>query len=276
MRRQHSIAALVYHHLYPNPTPADPPDFPQHLIRHLITEVRIETQRFYGGLDTIEAKYPGLNYSYPPHRKRLSNFPHHARLFRAFDDLQLTPTEISDLCKWEGTLWARQRYERDEGIKVIDTTGNDVRPYVERRRTRPSSSRKRTATGHSIKVKTDIQVEIEDVRLATSRRIPTRVATPPLSALPTTRSLPHDDDIMEIVADSSVPSTRQSSEAASVADDGSETDLESVSVVVNHHLPSASSMLVDPTYDAYVKEEGENVVRRASIPGAHPQLHFSH
>lgn len=133
MRRQRNIASLVYQHLYPHPGPQDPPDFSQFLIRHLITEVRIETQRFYGGLDTIEAKYPGLNYSHPPHRKRLSRFSNHARLFTAFDDLGLTAHEISELCKWEGTLWARQRYERDERIKVTDTTANEIRRYEEKR-----------------------------------------------------------------------------------------------------------------------------------------------
>jgi hypothetical protein len=157
----------VYHHLYPHPGPQDPPDFSQYLIRHLITEVRIETQRFYGGLDTIEAKYPGLNYSHPPHRKRLARFQNHARLFRAFDELGLTGHEISELCKWEGTLWARQRYERDEGIKVIDTTGNEIKPYVEkriefvnRRRPREIPRTREVSRPRDITVQTDIAVEI--------------------------------------------------------------------------------------------------------------------
>src|ERR1700712_1190171 len=124
MRRPFRTHDIVYRYLYPNPTPTDPPDFHGHLIKNLITEVRIETHRFYGGLETIEAKYPGLNYAHYPHRKRLSQFPHHRKLFDAFDVLGLTTYEIGELCKWEGTLWARQRYERDEGIKVTDTTGD--------------------------------------------------------------------------------------------------------------------------------------------------------
>lgn len=44
--------------------------------------------------------------------------------------MRLTESEIASLCRWEGTLWARQRYERDEGIKVLDTTGDDIQPWV--------------------------------------------------------------------------------------------------------------------------------------------------
>ncbi|KAF2668211.1 hypothetical protein BT63DRAFT_270852 [Microthyrium microscopicum] len=300
MRRQHPIAMLVYQQLYPTPTSADPPDFPQHLIRHLITEVRIETQRFYGGLDTIEAKYPGLNYSHPPHRKRLANFQHHARLFRAFDDLQLTPTEISDLCKWEGTLWARQRYERDEGIKVMDTTGNDIRSWhspVTTKRKRMSVS-KRPAP--AIKVKTDIQVEIVDAfnradafgrihaQRATARQMPTTVALPlptslPLSMMSPVRTAParfvpmsmpslRDTDMMD-VEESSAPSTAPSSSATSAADSGSDTDIETPDEDIVHRLNTAardlspgSNMASDPAFDAYMKEDTEGAaLRRASI-----------
>ena len=49
---------------------------------------------------------------------RLGRFPHHRKLFRAFDDLGLTYGEIQDFCCWEGTKWARERYEKDEGISV--------------------------------------------------------------------------------------------------------------------------------------------------------------
>ncbi|KAF2401606.1 hypothetical protein EJ06DRAFT_455432, partial [Trichodelitschia bisporula] len=132
MRRETSIPATVYKALFPHPTPTDPPDFSAHLAKNLVAEVRIETQRFYGGLETVEARYPGLNYSHPPHRKRLARFPHHARLFAAFDTLGLTEHEIAQLCRWEGTLWARQRYERDEGITVADTTGTEIKPWVDR------------------------------------------------------------------------------------------------------------------------------------------------
>ena len=177
MRRQYNVAQLVYNNIYPNPTSADPPDFSQHLIRHLITEVRIETHRFYGGLETIEAKYPGLNYVHPPHRKRLSQFAHHARLFRAFDELGLTAYEIGELCKWEGTLWARQRYERDEGVRVLDTTGNEIRCGIDEPLRvggccrSAAGGRKRNSSGH-IKVKTDIEiaVEVEDRRRSVSRQ----------------------------------------------------------------------------------------------------------
>ncbi|KAH0177727.1 hypothetical protein KCU90_g28003, partial [Aureobasidium melanogenum] len=88
---------------------------------------------FYGSLDSIEARYPGLNYCHGPHRMRLGRFPHHARLFSAIDYLAITEQEVMDLVRWEGTLWARQRYERDENIKVRDTTGDGISEWIDPR-----------------------------------------------------------------------------------------------------------------------------------------------
>lgn len=100
------------------------------MAKHLIPEIRIETARFYGSLDSIEARYPGLNYTFQPHIDRLSRFANHARLFKAFKQLGLTGSEILDLVRWEGTLWARERFERDEDLKVVDTTGDGIKPWV--------------------------------------------------------------------------------------------------------------------------------------------------
>ena len=125
-----AVAPLVYRHLFPHPKSTDPTSFAAHISRNLVPEVRVETATFYGALDCIEAQYPGLDYSKPAHRMRLGRFQWHRLLFKAFDDLRLTESEIASLCRWEGTLWARQRYERDEGIKVQDTTGDDIKPWV--------------------------------------------------------------------------------------------------------------------------------------------------
>jgi hypothetical protein len=152
MHRKNPISVLVYNTLFPTPSPTDPPSFSAHLSKNLVGEVRIETANFYGSLDTIEARYPGLNYAFTPHRKRLGRFPHHRRLFSAFDALGLTGAEIQGFCRWEGTLWARERYERDEGVHVVDTTGVEIGSWVDRRQ-----------YPRSINVKTDIEVEIEDV-----------------------------------------------------------------------------------------------------------------
>jgi hypothetical protein len=123
-----SIAQAVYNATFPRPKSADPTSFSVHITRNLVPEVRIETSAFYGSLDCIEAQYPGLDYSYGPHRMRLSRFPWHRKLFRVFDDLRLTEAEIASLCRWEGTKSARERYEKEEGVKVNDTTADNVRP----------------------------------------------------------------------------------------------------------------------------------------------------
>ncbi|KZF22041.1 hypothetical protein L228DRAFT_247652 [Xylona heveae TC161] len=130
MRRNIPLPQLVYNHLFPNPRPADPSSFSAHVSRNIVPEVRLETTTFYGALDSTEARYPGLNYSYGPHRMRLRRFPWHRRLFRAFDELGLTESEIASLCRWEGTKWARERYEKEEGVIVRDTTGDEIKPWV--------------------------------------------------------------------------------------------------------------------------------------------------
>jgi hypothetical protein len=160
MHRKNPISVLVYNTLFPQPAPTDPPSFSAHLSKNLVGEVRIETANFYGSLDTIEARYPGLNYAFAPHRKRLGRFPHHRRLFDAFDRLALTEAEIQGFCRWEGTLWARERYERDEGVKVVDTTGSEIGEWVDRRK----------CPKPHINVKTDIEVEIEQVPTAADSR----------------------------------------------------------------------------------------------------------
>ncbi|CRG90327.1 hypothetical protein PISL3812_07370 [Talaromyces islandicus] len=123
-----SIAEAVHNATFPRPKPNDPSSFSAHITRNLVPEVRMETSMFYGSLDCIEAQYPGLDYSYGPHRMRLGRFPWHRKLFRVFDELGLTKAEIDSLCRWEGTKSARERYEKEEGTKVRDTTADGVRP----------------------------------------------------------------------------------------------------------------------------------------------------
>jgi hypothetical protein len=125
--RKPSISQLVYGALYPKARPNDPVSFAAHTSRNLVPEVRAETANFYGSLDCLEAQYPGLDYNFPPHRKRLSRFHHHRKLFKVFDELGLTEAEIGSLCRWEGTKSARERYEADEGVKIRDTTMDSFR-----------------------------------------------------------------------------------------------------------------------------------------------------
>lgn len=125
------IDQLVYESMFPKPKPGDPQSFHDLLRRQLVPEVRSETVCFYGSLDTPEARYPGLDYSYPPHRMRLCRFAWHRRLFRAFDTLKLTPSEIAGLTKWEGTRWAKEKHEQEQGIKIRDTTGDCIHDWID-------------------------------------------------------------------------------------------------------------------------------------------------
>jgi hypothetical protein len=128
-----SVTQLVYKHLYPRPNAQkDPPSFAQFVSRLLVQEVRTETTNFYGSLNCVEAQYPGLDYSFWAHRQRLSRFPYHKRLFKAFDELGLTKNEIYSICQWEGTKSAKDKYEKDAGRRIKDTTLEDVAVEPER------------------------------------------------------------------------------------------------------------------------------------------------
>lgn len=124
------IEDIVYDQLYAKPKANDPQNFQAFLQRNLIPEVRQETHAFYGHLDTQEAKYPGLDYTHQTHRIRLCRWPWHRRLFRAFDALRLTNAEICGLTKWEGTKWAKEKFEKEQGISIRDTTADEVSDWV--------------------------------------------------------------------------------------------------------------------------------------------------
>ncbi|KAI0390207.1 hypothetical protein F5Y17DRAFT_80468 [Xylariaceae sp. FL0594] len=124
------VDQLVYEQMVPKPRPHDLRNFQAIIRQHLIPEVRQEVQAFYGHIDTLEAKYPGLDYCHPTHRVRLSRWPWHRRLINAFDALHLTKHEIHSLTQWEGTRWAKERFERGSGITILETT-DDIPAYVE-------------------------------------------------------------------------------------------------------------------------------------------------
>lgn len=126
-----ATADTVYHKLYSRPKQTDPASWAQHVQRNLVPEVREEVQRYFGRIDCLEAQYPGLDYTYGPHRRRLASFTWHRRLFRAFDELRLTSEEILTLCNWEGTRAAKERFERESQTKIENTTLDGVEPSVQ-------------------------------------------------------------------------------------------------------------------------------------------------
>lgn len=131
--RRPRIDQLVYSVLFPKPVQGrDPPTFQAHVTKNLVPEVQEETKCFYGDIPSLESEYPGLDYAYRGHRLRLGRFTSHSRLFGAFDALRLTETEIHNLCHWEGTKWAKERYEKTEGVTIRDTTWDGVAPYTPR------------------------------------------------------------------------------------------------------------------------------------------------
>ena len=121
-----SVSELVLRKVHRPQKPNDTTTFVQLIQRCLVPEVREEVQRYFGKIDCLEAQYPGLDYTFPAHRRRLAIFPWHRRLFRAFDELHLTDSEILALCTWEGTRAAKERYERESQSTIEITTLDGV------------------------------------------------------------------------------------------------------------------------------------------------------
>lgn len=180
------IDQLVHEQMFPKPRSQDPQNFHALLQRHLILEVRQEVHSFYGHLDTPEAKYPGLDYNNRTHRIRLSRWQWHRRLFRAFDALRLTPNEISGLTKWEGTKWAKERYERENNCVIRDTAADgmpvwDPRDQNTRRQHHSLTKSTRDAQlteGHSMSDidDEDSECEWESVGVSLNERLRERLA----------------------------------------------------------------------------------------------------
>ena len=114
-----------------SPTAVEPSgsDWRAYIWGSITPEVRTESVRFFGATDDYETRYPGLDYTNPGHRLRLSAFPNHRKLFAAFDQLRLTDGEIHALCRWRGTRRARADFERKNNYKIVDTTWDGVDPY---------------------------------------------------------------------------------------------------------------------------------------------------
>jgi hypothetical protein len=180
------VDQLVFEFMFPKLRSTDPQNFHSLLHRHLILEVRQEVHSFYGHLDTQEAKYPGLDYCHPIHRIRLARWPWHRRLFRAFDGLRLTNTEISNLTKWEGTKWAKERFERDAGIKIRDSTEDEIEKWVEpedrpqraafREETQDLEEDATEAADEDMEGEEDSDGELESIGIALNQHLRERVA----------------------------------------------------------------------------------------------------
>ena len=97
--------------------------------RYLLPEIQAETLRFYGETTSPEALHPGLDYANTGHRARLQAFPRHNQLFGVFDKLRLTDSEIQALCKWEGTILAKEHFERQHKMEIKDTTWDGIQQY---------------------------------------------------------------------------------------------------------------------------------------------------
>ena len=182
------IDQLVYEFMFPKLRSSEPQNFHSLLHRYLIPEVRQEVHSFYGHLDTQEAKYPGLDYCHHIHRIRLSRWPWHRRLFRAFDYLRLTPAEIAGLTKWEGTKWAKERFERDSGVPILDTAGDGLpewvepedRPRTERANLVPETEEAEDDTAataeEGMEGEDDSESELESIGVALNERLRERAA----------------------------------------------------------------------------------------------------
>lgn len=124
------IWRLVLQRLVPGSGGASWADWEDYVQICLAPEVRHEARRFYGHNDGLEAQHSGLDYVQPSTRLRLSAFPHHLSLFRAIDALRLSDDDVHSLCRWRGTKYAKDRYERRHKVQIVDTTWQGVQEYT--------------------------------------------------------------------------------------------------------------------------------------------------
>ena len=244
------VDQLVYDAMFPKPSPANPQNFHALLQRHLIFEVRQEVHSFYGHLETPEAKYPGLDYSHPTHRIRLSRWQWHRRLFRAFDALRLTPSEIANLTKWEGTKWAKERYEREQGITIHDTTADCFPDRIKvDYPTPPVRSHRQSSLHHNA-------AAVPDDSHARQRQQPHRSQPPPQQQ----RQQPQSQDDDEEDDDDS-------------SSDEDEEVLESVGASLNERLRERVALRnVSGDHSVPLDEEWENWLKNAVESGQLPHV----
>lgn len=274
MRRQVPVSQRIYSHLFPRPSSHDPPNFSAYLARFLIPEIRIETARFYGSLETTEARYPGLNYTYPPHVARLSSFPHHARLFSAIAELGITDTEVLDMVRWEGTLWARERFEKDEGLQVKDTTGDGITDWVDPRVVpRKTVPRKMKTSRGKIRAVTTMTVTrtLPVVpRVAVEER--EVVAEGNVADMPLDLCDECDVDNEDVDEDDDMGADTPDEDDETLGSVGEH--IESIGINLNRRLLEAvvrrergENVEMDPDFEAYLKEQIENGNLRRFIMG---------
>ncbi|EEY17753.1 conserved hypothetical protein [Verticillium alfalfae VaMs.102] len=89
---------------------------------------------------------------------------------------------IANLTKWEGTKWAKERYEKEQGITIRDTAADEFSEWVEPEdRPLVSASRGRTADTEAASDDEDMEgedtdEEMESVGTALNERLRERVA----------------------------------------------------------------------------------------------------
>ena len=112
---------------------------------------------------------------------RLGRYSWHRKLFRVFDELRLSNHEIQTLCRWEGTRWARERYEKEEGQTIRDTTWDDIELAVH---TEPTATRTDLWEGQEVDEEAaqmsqgeiDLEDESEDEEMGVSDKDPADAA----------------------------------------------------------------------------------------------------
>lgn len=132
MKRETSVGDQIYRIFYPNPKPDDHPSWDAVVRKELAKEARHESRMFYGDDWGNVMQQPGVDYSGRWARTRLKRFPWHKKLFDAFDQLNLTESEIYNLCTWDCTKHALDVAQAaNPGMKLGDDTGDDIPTWEE-------------------------------------------------------------------------------------------------------------------------------------------------
>lgn len=168
------------------------------------------------------------------------------------------------MVRWEGTLWARERFEKDEGIRVKDTTGDGITAWVDPRVVPRKTVPRKMKTGRgkirAITTMTVTRTTPAVPRVAVQERevvAEGNVADMPLDLCEESDQYNEDVDEDEEMGDDAMDDDETT---GSVGE-----QIESIGLNLNRRLIEAvmrrergENVEMDPEFEAYLKEQIEN------------------
>lgn len=178
------------------------------------------------------------------------------------------------MVRWEGTLWARERFEKDEGVVVRDTTGDGIGDWADPRvvpRSLPVKKMVRKVKGKSrpmsaaqmgmITGAEDSRVEVQERAIA-----PVVIADGPVEYDEEDEESWSESECDEEEGEEETEQNEENEDEVLDDDSGSVGEqIESIGLDLNRRLLDAvlrrergENVEMDPEFEAFLKEQIEN------------------